>query len=451
MATIKNKVIWQEGLFVQPQHFQQQQRYNDYILRNRLNAQSDFFWGFTRLSLNIDLLSQGKIHIDHAEGCMPDGTVFSIPDQDLLPEPLEPKVLNTPESHIIYLALPVISDVINEVDGRHSAGQSSRRYRLNYADVRDLHTDEGDVRQLLLAQLTPRIVSGGEDLSGMVTLPLCRIRDRLANGALVLDENFIPTCQSVRVSNTLGRFAGEIQGLVASRAIELASRIGSPEQSGIADVAEFMMLQILNRNQMHFTHRSHLHTLHPEDFYLDLVKLLGELMTFTENSRLPCPVEPYDHHDLTLSFNTVIPELRRTLNIVLMPRAQNLPLRFMDGIYTATVNDPTLLQSASFVLAVRARMPHNQIILQFTQQSKVAASNKIRDVVSVQVPGIPLVPRTAAPRQLPYHEGFVYFDLDKGASAWQDVVKASALSLHISGTFPELDMQLWAIRGQAHE
>ncbi len=79
------------------------------------------------------------------------------------------------------------------------------------------------------------------------------------------------------------------------------------------------MLQILNRNQMHFTHRSHLHTLHPEDFYLDLVKLLGELMTFTENSRLPCPVEPYDHHDLTLSFNTVIPELRRTLNIVLMP------------------------------------------------------------------------------------------------------------------------------------
>ncbi len=44
MATIKNKVIWQEGLFVQPQHFQQQQRYNDYILRNRLNAQGDFFW-----------------------------------------------------------------------------------------------------------------------------------------------------------------------------------------------------------------------------------------------------------------------------------------------------------------------------------------------------------------------------------------------------------------------
>ena len=73
-------------------------------------------------------------------------------------------------------------------------------------------------------------------------------------------------------------------------------------------------------------------------------------------------------------------------------------------------------------------------------------TNKIRDMVSVQVPGVPLTPRTAAPRQLPYHDGFVYFELDKGAAAWQDVVKAGALALHISGTFPDLGIQLWAIR-----
>lgn len=242
-------------------------------------------------------------------------------------------------------------------------------------------------------------------------------------------------------------FASDVQGLISNRASELAKRIGSPEQSGIADVAEFMMLQMLNRSQMHFTHRSHLHTLHPETFYLDLVRLLGELMTFTEDSRLPCPVEVYSHRDLTKSFNTVIPELRRALNTVLMPRAQNLPLVFSDGFYVATVNDPTLLRSGTFILAVRARMPHSQLIHQFTQQSKIAATNKIRDMVSVQVPGVPLTPRTAAPRQLPYHDGFVYFELDKGVAAWQDVVKAGALALHISGSFPELGIQLWAIRG----
>ncbi len=55
--------------------------------------------------------------IDRAAGCMPDGTVFSIPDRDLLPEPFQPGTLSSKESHNIYLALPVISDVINEIRG----------------------------------------------------------------------------------------------------------------------------------------------------------------------------------------------------------------------------------------------------------------------------------------------------------------------------------------------
>ena len=447
MATMKNRVLWQEGMFALPQHFQQQQRHNDAMLRERLDAQGDFAWGFTELSLNIELLVQGKVMIDRAAGCMPDGTVFRIPDQDLLPLPFQPRELNSPESQDIYLALPVATHNISEVKGEHCAGQSSERYSATRIDVRDVHSDDGDVQSLTLGQLTFKIVSGAEDLSAMVVLPLCRIRSLQHGGALVLDEEFIPTCQTLRVSPVLNRFAGDVQGMIATRAVDLAKRIGSPEQSGIADVAEFMMLQLLNRSQMHFSHRARLHTLHPETFYLDLVRLLGELMTFTENSRLPCVVEPYDHRDLTLSFKTVIPELRRALNIVLQPRAQNLPLIFTEGVYLATVNEPGLLQSGVFVLAVRARMPHNQLILQFTQQSKIAATDKIRNMVSVQVPGVLLRTLPAAPRQLPYHDGYVYFELEKGNSTWHDVVKAGAMALHISGTFPDLDMQLWAIRG----
>lgn len=447
MATMKNKVVWQEGTFVQPQHFQQQQRYNDYVLTHRLNAQVEFAWGFTELSINTELLAQGKIALDRAEGCMADGTVFSLPEQDYLPQPYQPGDLSRPGSHDIFLALPVISDVINEIDGHYSSGQTQGRYRLNRADVRDLHTDGGESRQLELAQLAPRIMSGAEDLSAYTVLPLCRIRERLANGELDVDSHFIPTCQAIRVSPVLQNVIGEFQGLISNRADDLAKRIGSPEQSGIADIAEFMMLQLLNRSRMRFTHRSYLHTLHPETVYLDLAMLLGELMTFTDSSRQPCPLEVYNHRDLTTTFKTVIPELRRALNTVLTPRAQNLPLRFNDGIWMATVNDPSLLQTATFILAVRARIPHDKLRVQFIQQSKVSSSSHIRNVVSVQVPGIPLRSLTAAPRQLPYHEGYVYFELDKATPAWQDVIKAGAFALHISGQFPDLDLQLWAVRG----
>lgn len=447
MATMKNKVVWQEGTFVQPQHFQQQQRYNDYLLAHRLNALGDFTWGFTRLSINTELLAQGKIALDNAEGTMPDGTVFCLPEQDCLPRPYQSGDLSRAGSHDIYLALPVISDVVNEIEGHYSAGQTQGRYRLNRADVRDLHTNGGDSRQLELAQLAPRIMSGADDLSAYTTLPLCRIRETQANGELDIDTHFIPTCQTIHVSPVLRSFISEIHGLINHRADELAKRIGSPQQSGIADIAEFMMLQLLNRQRMHFTHCSHLHSLHPEVFYRDLTSLLGELMTFTDANRQPCPVEVYDHRNLTRTFQTVIPELRRALNTVLTPRAQNLPLKFMDGIWVTTVNDTSLLQTATFILAVRARIPHDNLRVQFIQQSKVSSTAHIRNIVSVQVPGIPLRSLNAAPRQLPYHEGYVYFELEKTTSAWQDVVKAGAFALHISGQFPDLDLQLWAVRG----
>ncbi len=312
MATTRNKVMWQEGMLMRPHHFQQQQRYNDYLDNQRFRAMNDLSWGFTELTLNNELLAQGKIMIDSASGTLPDGTVFSIPDQDALPDPLHPQNFPDERSRNIYLALPVASDVRNEI----SDGRRIGRYRLNYADVRDLHSEEGDARTLTLGQLTPRIMSGAEDMSAYITLPLCRISNHHADGSLTLDDDFIPSCQNIQVSKKLRVYLKEVQGAIGGRASDLANRIGSPAQSGIADVAEFMMLQLLNRNQTRFTHRARRSQLHPEDFYLDLAGLLGELMTFTEPSRLPCPLDVYDHHDLTKTFKTLLQPLETGMQMM---------------------------------------------------------------------------------------------------------------------------------------
>lgn len=219
-------------------------------------------------------------------------------------------------------------------------------------------------------------MSGAEDMSAYITLPLCRISDRHADGSLTLDDDFIPSCQNIQVSKKLRVYLKEVQGAIGGRASDLANRIGSPAQSGIADVAEFMMLQLLNRNQTRFTHRARRSQLHPEDFYLDLAGLLGELMTFTEPSRLPCPLDVYDHHDLTKTFKTLLPEVKRALHTVLSPRAVNLPLHLRDGIWQADIHDTELLQSATFVLAVAANVPVDQIQRQFIQQSKISSPEK---------------------------------------------------------------------------
>ncbi|MFP1482924.1 type VI secretion system baseplate subunit TssK [Escherichia coli] len=51
------------------------------------------------------------------------------------------------------------------------------------------------------------------------------------------------------------------------------------------------------------------------------------------------------------------------------------------------------------------------------QQSKISSPEKIRNMVSVQIPGIPLRALMVAPRQLPYHSGFSYLNSTRVASS----------------------------------
>ncbi|EIM1707371.1 type VI secretion system baseplate subunit TssK [Aeromonas dhakensis] len=441
----RNRVIWREGLFIKPQHFQQQQRHSDYALHARLSALSDYFYGLQTLAINEDYLGFGRIALVGATGILPDGTVFNIPNDDMLPTPLEITDASVANQKV-YLALPLSVSGVNEVG---QGGQVATRLQAHRHDVRDLHSEGGDVVSLEVGRVSLRLMLEREDRSAYASLAIARILDKRPDGGLVLDPNFMPCSISVSAIPTLKRFLGESAGLVAERARSLSQRIAAPGQQGVADVAEFMMLQLLNRAQPQLSHLARLGTLHPERLHESLVQLCGELMTFTDESRLPPEFPAYRHDDQQVSFEPVMLALRQALSTVLSPRAVSIQLRkHQYGIMVAMVNESELMKSADFVLAVRARMPQEQLRKQLLQQTKVASSDKIRELISLQLPGIPLLPLPVAPRQLPYHAGYSYFQLDRQSPAWQMLAVSNTLAFHIAGDFPELDMQLWAIRSQ---
>jgi type VI secretion system protein ImpJ len=441
----RNRVIWREGLFIKPQHFQQQQRHSEYALHARLSALSDYFYGLQSLAINEDYLGFGRIALVGATGILPDGTVFNIPNDDMLPAPLEITDASVANQKV-YLALPLSVSGVNEVN---QGGQVATRLQAHRHDVRDLHSEGGDVVSLEVGRVSLRLMLEREDRSAYASLAIARILDKRPDGGLVLDPNFMPCSISVSAIPTLKRFLGESAGLVAERARSLSQRIAAPGQQGVADVAEFMMLQLLNRAQPQLSHLSRLGTQHPERLHEALVQLCGELMTFTDESRLPPEFPAYRHDDQQVSFEPVMLALRQALSTVLSPRAVSIQLRkHQYGVMVAMVNESELMQSADFVLAVRARMPQEQLRKQLLQQTKVASSDKIRELISLQLPGIPLLPLPVAPRQLPYHAGYSYFQLDRQSPAWQMLAVSNTLAFHIAGDFPELDMQLWAIRSQ---
>ena len=79
-------------------------------------------------------------------------------------------------------------------------------------------------------------------------------------------------------------------------------------------------------------------------------------------------------------------------------------------------------------------------------QDKIGSVEKIRDLVNLQLPGIALRPLPVAPRQLPFHAGFTYFELDRGSEYWAQLATSAGFAMHVAGEFPGLQMEFWAIR-----
>ncbi|EKO3590712.1 type VI secretion system baseplate subunit TssK [Vibrio metschnikovii] len=440
----RNRVIWNEGLFIKPQHFQQQQRFLEYHIDERILSVSRYLHGVSELSLNPEYLSFGRIAIERAVGIMPDGTVFRIPQEDVLPDALEIEDASL-ANQLVYLAIPLRSDSLMEINWPEERGTG--RFVSSRLEVRDVHTVRGDTTTLDVSPVRVQLMLEKEDRSSYASIAVARIMEKRPDGSIVLDPDFIPCHINVASNPSLHRFINEISGLMRERAKNIAQRISAPSQGGVADVSDFMLLQALNRLQPQMQHLAELRSLHPERLFECLASVCGELATFTDESRLPPTIPSYNHEMPSQSFQPLIRSLRQSLSIVLEPRAVSIQLdKRKYGLMVAPIHDPQLIESAEFIIAVKARMPLDELRRLFTQQTKVSSVEKIRELISLQLPGIPITALPVAPRQLPYHAGYTYYQLDKTSSAWAMLAHSSGFAFHVAGAFDDLDLQFWAIR-----
>ena len=77
--TWNSKVVWSEGMFLQPQHLQQHDRYVERLIEARARPIAGWCWGFTSLALDEAALALGKLALASAQGVLPDGTPFDFP------------------------------------------------------------------------------------------------------------------------------------------------------------------------------------------------------------------------------------------------------------------------------------------------------------------------------------------------------------------------------------
>lgn len=443
--TINNRVVWSEGLFLRPQHFQQQERSLERHLDIRATALRAHGWGFAELEFERDLLATGKLALRRARGVFPDGTPFSMPDDDPLPVALE--VPPSTRDRTVYLALPLRRAGAIEVAPAGDTHEVTRLQR-GELEVRDNAGVTDEPALMEVAAVNSRLLVEGEPVDEFACIPVARVIECRADGQLLLDDRFIPTVVRSAASPVLAAFLREMHGLLHQRGEALGGRVTASGRSASAEVGDYLMLQAINRYEPVAAHFAAAGTLHPEDLFCFGAGLSGELATYTLPAKRPPTLEAYRHHDLRISFEPLFTAVRSVLSAVLEQSAVSIPLevkRF--GIRVGVVADKSLYDSAVFVLAARADLPVEELRRAFVPQVKIGPVERIANLVNLGLPGVALRAMPAPPRQIPYHAGFQYFELEQGGELWQQLRQGGGIALHVAGEFPGLQLELWAIRG----
>ena len=440
----RSKVIWSQGMFLQPHHFQQEARHVEHLVDMRLRATGPHAWGFFELVLDEGALALGRLGIVRAQGILPDGTPFMMPQYDAAPATLD--VPADTKDELVGLAVPLARPGVTEVDFGDGAGPEMRRWRVVDEELRD-HTLAGDDPEpVQTAAPNLRLLRARDASEGYALLGIARVLERRSDQQLVLDRGYIAPQVRIDATGQLSATASLLHGLVQQRARALAARMGQLGH-GVSELADFLMLQALNRTEPVLRQYALGPNVHPREFHLACAQLAGELATFGRDARHGAEYPAYAHDDLRASFTPVIEDLRRLLSTVLERNA--LQIELVDrgyGVRTAVISDPELARNASFVLAVNADLPAEQLRQRFPTQSKLGPGDRLRDLVNLALPGVGLRSLPVAPRQLPFHAGFHYFELERSGELWKQIERNGNLALHVAGDFPGLELEFWAIR-----
>ncbi|MDR6675178.1 type VI secretion system baseplate subunit TssK [Xanthomonas sp. 1678] len=440
-----NKVVWSEGLFLRPQHLQQQERYLERYVELRAGGLQAQAWGFSELELETDLLAIGKLGIRRARGVFPDGTPFAMPGDDPLPPALD--VEPNWRDQTVYLTLPLRAAAQADVGRAEAPPDQLFRYRVRETEVDDASGSMQGAVLMEVGGMSTRLLPQSQPLEGLTRIPLARIVESRADRQVTLDEAFVPTALACQAAPRLATFLVELLGLLHQRGEALAARVSVGDRGGAAEIADFLLLQVVNRWQPLTAHWSSAPLLHPQDLYAALLALAGELSTFTTPGKRPPAWPAYRHDALQPSFEPVIASLRSSLSAVLEQTALPIPVQARKfGVWVAMVPDAALFDSAAFVLAAKADVPAEELRRQLPLQAKIGPVEKIRDLVNLQLPGIAAMPMPVAPRQIPYHAGYLYFEFDKQSPLWRTLKGSGGIAFHFGSEFAGLDLQLWAIR-----
>ncbi|MEO0913692.1 MAG: type VI secretion system baseplate subunit TssK, partial [Pseudomonadota bacterium] len=192
-----SKVLWTEGLLIQPHHFQQADRYAEALVTGLAHHLVPHGWGFSELEIDQEALKLGKFAVHACRGLTPDGAVFNVPQAEDHPHALE--VPETVKDCVIYLTVPERRQGAVEADIT-GGEKSASRFAPSELEISDTMSKDRKAITLAVGKLRLGFALEVDDLADQQAIPVARVIEVGPNGELILDQGFMPTCLDYRAA-----------------------------------------------------------------------------------------------------------------------------------------------------------------------------------------------------------------------------------------------------------
>lgn len=442
-----SRVVWSEGMYLGPHHFQVQSRYFEDSIRFATAALWFEAWGLVGCSLDAEALRNGTVSVIHARGVFPDGLPFHMPECDAAPKARNISEIFPPnrDKVTVFLSIPGRKQSgVNCVPAETQDGSVTRYL----AESRKLHDETTgiDEKPVRLGRKNVTIALDFEGDEESVRLPIARVM-RDGSGHFIFDPEFIPPCIQVSASERLMQILHRLIEILEDKSASLGrGKVGkSLTEFSTRDVANFWFLHTVNSALAPLRHLFMTKRGHPEELYTEMARLGGALCTFAIDSH-PRAVPLYDHQYLDKTFNELDHHIRTHLETIVPTNCISVPLTYAgDYMWEGTVSDQRCFGPSRWVFAIQSPVGEVELITRTPQLIKVCSRLFVPELVKRALPGMPLAHLPIVPSAISARVDTQYFAINKGGPCWDHLMQTHNVGVYVPGEVPNPTLELLII------
>lgn len=451
----RHRVVWTQGMFLTPQHFQTLEKYLEDALHFRDAAAHFANWGVTEMDIDNEALTNGLFRLNSCTGLMPDGEEIDIPNTDEMPPSrmVVDHFAPNRETLDVFLALPENRPQARNVTipGAQEASSDGSLPATRYLSETRMIADENlgdDEKPVQVGRRTFRLLFGNEYRDGFSSFRIAQIA-RNAAGMPILNQQFVPPCLNLASSGYLMMILRRQIEVLANKSSTLSAprrqRGKMLAEFTASETAQFWLLHTVNSYLPELKHIWKVRQGHPEPAYLAMLRLAGALATFSLEGH-PESLPDYDHNDLGRCFTLLDAKILELINAVLPENFVVIPLEVSDRfLWSGKIAEERHFKNSQFILAVSAKMGIDDLIRKVPQLFKVSSADEVQRLVRNSLPGLTLRHTPTPPSAIPVRLDNQYFVLNQGGPLWDAIRNSRQIAVFAPGEIVEPKMEILVV------